>query len=80
MMIANLLPQRIRHLGVEVGRYAETVDAISADFNEALRIGDGKAPEADGIDQLKDRGVCANAEGQRQDRHGRKYRSASKHS
>jgi hypothetical protein len=79
-MLSNLLPQRIRHLRVETGRYAEPVHAIGADLSQALRIGYRKAPETDGINQLKDRSVCANAERERQDRNGGKYRSVSKRS
>ena len=55
--------QRIRHLRIEVVGYAKPANAISADFGQPLRIGDRKAPESDRINQLKDGGVFADAEG-----------------
>src|SRR5262249_5046484 len=76
-MGANLLPERIGDLRVEVSGDAERVDALSANLDQPVRIGDRQASEADGIGQLEERGVRADAEGQRHDAHGGKYRRAA---
>ena len=69
LMRSNLLPQRISDLGVDVGRHAEAVNAFGADFGQFLRIGNRQASQSDGVNQLNDGGVCADAESERQDGH-----------
>ena len=55
---------------------AERIDTIGADFRQLLGIRNRQAAQADRIDQLKDCGVCPDAEGERQDRNSGEDRSA----
>ena len=79
-MRANLLPEWMRHGGIESRRNAERVDALGADFGQPLRIGDRQASIADRINQLEDGGIGADPQRERQNGGGGKDRSASQHS
>src|SRR5207249_66289 len=49
------------------------------DDNHPVRILDGQSAKENGIDDTKDRGVSADAEGQRGDRHGAETRTLLEH-
>ena len=44
------------------------MNAVGADFGQLLRIGNRKGSQSDRVDQLKDCGVCTDAEREREDR------------
>jgi hypothetical protein len=69
LMITDLLEQGIRHVrGKAVDAHA-AMGILDTDARELRRIHHWQRPQADDIDQMKDRGVGADAERQRQDRH-----------
>jgi hypothetical protein len=58
---------------------AECLRAIGSHFDRLLRIHHRQAAQLHRIDQMKDGGVDADAECQRQDRHERERRAAPQH-
>jgi hypothetical protein len=72
---ADLLPQRIGDVRVPA-LADEGVGAIRADIHERLGIGNREAAQADRVDEVKDGGVGADAEGPRQDRDGGEDRAS----
>ena len=68
----NCVPERPRQLRVVAVADAEAaVAADDADLGELVRGADGQAAQADGLDQLEDGGVGADAERQRE-QHGQR--------
>src|SRR5436305_3847459 len=68
LMIANLLPKGVAKLSVSIGNSAGApMTALGAHDGELLGIFDRKGAQADGVKQLKNGGISADAEGQGQD-------------
>jgi hypothetical protein len=56
---------------------AAVVRALLVELHELVRVRDGQLPQQQLIQQGEDRGIGADAECQRQDRHGREQRTAA---
>src|ERR1700722_2394123 len=64
LMVTYLFPQRIGEVG-RANRDETVHAAVNLNACEAVRIGDGQTAQPNGVHQLKNAGVNANAECQR---------------
>src|SRR5258708_4868011 len=74
LMIPNLFPERI---GERRSGFARALRIQSSQLHEFLRLLHGKHPEHHRVDQAEDRGVGADSERQRKNRHTGDDRSAA---
>ena len=77
LVAGDQLPERIGGFRVDAFVAAVGLRTVGTDFREVLSIVNRQEPQPDGVEQLKDGGVRADAERERQDRHGREDRTAA---
>ena len=73
---ANQLPQGSGRFRVDAVVGAERLRPIGPDLGQLLRMRDGEAAQLDGVDEVKDRGVRADAERERENRDDGEDRTA----
>src|SRR5579872_1273892 len=75
LVFANLLPKRIRAVSLRACGNSRRIILIGdPDPSQFVWLADRQCSQTDGVEELEDRRVCADAKGQREDRHDREAR------
>src|SRR6266567_6892907 len=78
MVLPDLLPYRSRQLSIRgVSEAHPVVAAYDPHFGELVRVWNGQAAQPNGIEQLKDRRIRADSQGQREDANQRESRTSA---
>ena len=79
LVIADLLPDRVRQGVPALIPPEPAVAPLDGDLNELLRLGERERPQPHRVQDLKHRRVGAGSQRQRENRHGRESRSLAEH-